>query len=262
MTKPNDHESTPTRRFAILLLSIAVLPLVPGASGAKLCLSGNDCADGLFCTEDTCVLGVCLQRLRCDDGNQCTTDSCSEQFNECSHALAGCGSVCNDFNPFTSIDRCDGGGHCVGTDTSTCVCDVECPEGAICRSDGLCILPTSTRTRTRTRTPTPTSTPTRTRTLTPTRTPRMLTPTRTPPRFPSLRATITPTPSATSAPSGCAGDCDGGGQVTINEVLGMVNIALGSAEVVTCEAGDLDLDEEITVNEILAAVSAVLSGCS
>jgi hypothetical protein len=82
MTKANLHGSTDVWHFAILLLSVAVL-LVPGASSAKFCLSGGDCADGLFCTKDTCVLGVCVQSARCDDGNPCNQHGRSEQFDEC-----------------------------------------------------------------------------------------------------------------------------------------------------------------------------------
>jgi hypothetical protein len=41
----------------------------------------------------------------------------------------------------------------------------------------------------------------------------------------------------------------------------MVNVALGNADVTTCEAGDADGDGEITIDELLAAVSNALYGC-
>jgi hypothetical protein len=62
-------------------------------------------------------------------------------------------------------------------------------------------------------------------------------------------------------PIRCIGDCNGDGQVTVNELIEMVNIALGSAAVSTCTAGDGDGDGEITVNEIVAGVNNALNGC-
>ncbi len=59
----------------------------------------------------------------------------------------------------------------------------------------------------------------------------------------------------------CAGDCVGDGQVTVDELLTMVNIALGNADVSGCQAGDLDGGGEITVDEILTAVNNALNGC-
>ena len=40
----------------------------------------------------------------------------------------------------------------------------------------------------------------------------------------------------------------------MDELLTLVNIALGSAPVAVCEAGDGNHDSQITINEILAAV--------
>jgi 5-hydroxyisourate hydrolase-like protein (transthyretin family)/uncharacterized protein YegL len=96
-------------------------------------------------------------------------------------------------------------------------------------------------------TPTPTVTPT------PTRTPTAGTPTRT--------ATATVTPTGSVGPCGCVGDCDCDGAVTVDEILKMVNIALGTADVVICAAGDPGGDGQITVDEILTAVNNALTGC-
>jgi hypothetical protein len=74
--------------------------------------------------------------------------------------------------------------------------------------------------------------------------------------------TPTPSPTPTSAVSGCTGDCDGSGDVTVNEVIVMVNIALEVAPVSTCTRGDADASGDITVNEIVAAVNAALNGCA
>jgi hypothetical protein len=50
-------------------------------------------------------------------------------------------------------------------------------------------------------------------------------------------------------------------QVTVDEILTMVNIALGNVSVTTCEAGDANQDGQITVDEILTAVDHALNGC-
>jgi hypothetical protein len=57
------------------------------------------------------------------------------------------------------------------------------------------------------------------------------------------------------------GDCGDGGQVTIDEILTMVNIALGNVGVGACTAGDANADGKITVDEILTAVDNALNGC-
>jgi hypothetical protein len=49
--------------------------------------------------------------------------------------------------------------------------------------------------------------------------------------------------------------------VTIDEILRLVNIALGTASIDTCPAGDVDGNLEITIEEIIAAVNAALNGC-
>jgi hypothetical protein len=59
----------------------------------------------------------------------------------------------------------------------------------------------------------------------------------------------------------CVGDCDSLGHVTVEEVLTMVNIALGNDSVSSCGAGDANGDSQITIDEILAAVNNALSGC-
>jgi hypothetical protein len=58
----------------------------------------------------------------------------------------------------------------------------------------------------------------------------------------------------------CVGDCDSNGMVTVDDVLTMVNIALGNAEMSECENGDANEDGQITVDEILQAVSNALNG--
>ncbi|MDX2170698.1 MAG: YncE family protein [Deltaproteobacteria bacterium] len=65
----------------------------------------------------------------------------------------------------------------------------------------------------------------------------------------------------TVPPSGCAGDCSGDGEVTINEIILGVNIALGAAAVDECPAFDGNGDGDVAINELIAAVNAALTGC-
>jgi hypothetical protein len=73
-------------------------------------------------------------------------------------------------------------------------------------------------------------------------------------------STTTPTATAIVAPA-CVGDCGDDGAVTVDEILTMVNVALGNAQVSDCNAGDANGDGQITVDEILTAVNNVLYGC-
>jgi hypothetical protein len=59
----------------------------------------------------------------------------------------------------------------------------------------------------------------------------------------------------------CVGNCNGDGEVTVDELITMVNIALGTANVTACTAGDANSDGEVTVNEIIAGVINALTGC-
>jgi 5-hydroxyisourate hydrolase-like protein (transthyretin family) len=78
----------------------------------------------------------------------------------------------------------------------------------------------------------------------------------------SAWAQTVPTPTATPSPCvDCVGDCGCDGLVTIDEILTMVNIALGNAGVGLCLPGDANGDSYITVDEILTAVNNALTEC-
>ena len=85
------------------------------------------------------------------------------------------------------------------------------------------------------------------------------------PFTPAPTATVTPTsastPTPTPGPADCAGDCNGDGQVSINELIQGVNIALGNAAASTCVAFDRDDNGQVTVNELIAGVNSALGGC-
>jgi hypothetical protein len=60
----------------------------------------------------------------------------------------------------------------------------------------------------------------------------------------------------------CTGDCDDNRSVTVDEILTMVNIALGNTDTSSCWAGDANGDSQITVDEILTAVNNALNACA
>lgn len=60
---------------------------------------------------------------------------------------------------------------------------------------------------------------------------------------------------------GCVGDCNDDGFVTVDEIVTMVNIALGTTPITACPAADPNGDETVTVDEILQAINAALNGC-
>lgn len=60
----------------------------------------------------------------------------------------------------------------------------------------------------------------------------------------------------------CPGDCNGDQQVTVDELLCAVNVALGAVGLeACCSSMDLDENGSITVNEIITLVNYALVGC-
>lgn len=53
----------------------------------------------------------------------------------------------------------------------------------------------------------------------------------------------------------------GGGEVTINELIIGVNIALGNAALTDCIGFDFDGNGEVAINELIGAVNNALNGC-
>ena len=72
---------------------------------------------------------------------------------------------------------------------------------------------------------------------------------------PPTSTPIGPTPTA------CLGDCNGDGEVSVDEIITAVNIALGTRPVDDCRAADGNLDQQVTVEEIVTAVNNALVGC-
>lgn len=71
---------------------------------------------------------------------------------------------------------------------------------------------------------------------------------------------ITPTVTPTAGIIRCLGDCGGDSQVTINELLTLVNIALGTAQAQACPHG-IPSGSEVNVTLIIQAVNNALNGC-
>lgn len=93
-------------------------------TGPPVC---GDCDDGLDCTIDRCVDGVCRNDPGCDDFIACTVDSCAtDGSGTCVH-LADSG-------------LCTGGGECA---EGTCIADEGCsyvPDASECDDDNDCTM--------------------------------------------------------------------------------------------------------------------------
>ena len=90
------------------------------------------------------------------------------------------------------------------------------------------------------------------------------------PPSPTPQPTLSPTPSPSPVPSPsptatpipapfCLGDCNLNGTVTVDEVLVMINMALGTLAVQPCADGNQN--QQVTVDEILRALTNALRGC-
>lgn len=67
--------------------------------------------------------------------------------------------------------------------------------------------------------------------------------------------------TAPAPAAACTGDCGGDGQVTVDELIRAVNIALGTAAPASCPSADANGDTQVTIDEIVAAVNRILTGC-
>ncbi|MEM9072809.1 MAG: hypothetical protein AAGE52_30160 [Myxococcota bacterium] len=128
-----------------------------GVDSSVRCSDNTDCDDGIPCTTEACIDGVChftADSAMCDDGERCTTDRCD--------LMRGCIAINNNLS-------CDDGVFCNGNDTCasgacslhdgnacgglTCnadamICegcgrDADCPNGQRCDS-GSCTCPSAT----------------------------------------------------------------------------------------------------------------------
>ena len=93
-------------------------------------------------------------------------------------------------------------------------------------------------------------------TTAPTATPTPTSPTVTPTMSSTALLTMTATPVL-----GCIGDCDASSDVTVDEIVAGVNIALGNREFSVCPAFDRNGDVMVSVDEVIAAIANALGGC-
>jgi hypothetical protein len=68
--------------------------------------------------------------------------------------------------------------------------------------------------------------------------------------------------AARTSAAQCAGDCRADGQVTVDELVTMVSVALETAPVLACAVGDANLDGLTTVDEIVDGVGDSLGDCN
>ena len=66
---------------------------------------------------------------------------------------------------------------------------------------------------------------------------------------------------ARCCPSGCTGDCDGTGRVTIDELIAAVNVALGRLPIEGCQAIDRNADGRARIDELIQAVRNGVDQC-
>ena len=86
------------------------------------------------------------------------------------------------------------------------------------------------------------------------------------PRDDTVSVLLTVTTCVEATPRLCVGDCYNDGAVTINELIALVNIALGSESLTACPAAALWFDPsahpEISVSRMVKAVTNALYGCA
>lgn len=73
-----------------------------------------------------------------------------------------------------------------------------------------------------------------------------------------LLAAAAPAPAAAQP---CPGDCNGDAAVTVEEIVTVVNIALGTAAIAQCPAADTDGNGEASVDELVTMINLALNGC-
>ena len=70
-----------------------------------------------------------------------------------------------------------------------------------------------------------------------------------------------PTPTPTPIVGACVGDCDGSSAVAVNEIITLVNVALGNAQPSACPNG-IPNGAEVNIALLIQAVNGLLNGCS
>lgn len=82
----------------------------------------------------------------------------------------------------------------------------------------------------------------------------------TPTPSPTVVVEPTASPTPTEGSPRCVGDCGGDGAVTVDEIVTLVNIALGLSGATSCPLG-IPEDTEVDITIIVRAVASALNGC-
>lgn len=109
---------------------------------------GAPCTDGNLCTQtDACQGGSCIgtNPVVCPAPDQChNLGTCNPGIGTCSNPIKYNGTACNDTNPCTQTDTCQGG-SCVGGNPVNCdanPCTDPCHLSGTCdTATGLCVRP-------------------------------------------------------------------------------------------------------------------------
>jgi hypothetical protein len=178
------------------------------------------------------AIAACIPQPRqCPDtdNNPCTTDACNPATGMCEHSDAPpCIPQCETCSPGSGCQPANIGAACDSSLTS------ECPVVSSCQTlagHGVCLPGTPSSTA-----PTPTATPT------------------------PMASPVPTTPAPTMPPSVCVGDCAGTGTVAVNNIITLVNITLGTADISACPNG-VPSNGEVNVAVIIQAVNNALNGC-
>jgi hypothetical protein len=279
---PLTFNGGPTQTRALLPESPAIdrggddfCPLVDQRGRSRVATASGGakavCDIGAFEFDASCGDGMLDDGEECDPGDplrpgDCCTVACR---------FESAGTPCEDGDACSIDDICDDSGGCLGAEPLVCdpcqLCDplIGCV-GEVCTptpTETPTETPTGTITSTATETPiftatftlgVPTGTVTATATGLPTGT---AAGTATPTGLPTgtVSATVTPTRDP-NVPIICVGDCNGDGQISIDELVRGVNIALG-APLDTCPDFDRNGDGVVDIAELIDAVLGALLGC-
>ncbi|MCK6554690.1 DUF4215 domain-containing protein [Candidatus Binatia bacterium] len=211
--------------------------------GNGILTTGEECDDGNSDSEDGCSAACrnefCGDGVRqaglgeaCDDGNSVNGDGCDVNctMSFCGNGVVGPPEECDDGN-VSGNDCCSATCRAVAAGTTCADWDV-CDGPGTCNAQGECIPETGT-------------------------------PLDCDDGNPETLDYCDPVDGCHHLRPGlCVGDCNGGRTVTVDELVIMVNIALGLASVESCGDGDADGDGAITIDEIVAAVRDALEGCA
>lgn len=202
--------------------------------------NGDTCDTSSFgpCLTGTCqiiasipgfpALAFCFPQVReCPAGNNCR-GACNPQTGQCDTSLSRCFGDCERCDNNTCVPANQGNGC---NDFNECTPQSKCDTLEVGgQARGLCLAGAPSGD-----TPTPTVT---------------------------VGVVFTPTATRTQGPPpACVGDCNDDGEITVNEIISGVNIALGNSNVSTCPSFDTSGDGSVTVNELIAGVNGLLNGC-